>query len=58
LRVVEGRELAEVAEKMNLSISTVRRRLNRVVKRIERASGTAPANNWGPADDEPLAAAG
>lgn len=55
LRVVEGRELAEVAATMNLSISTVRRRLNRVVKRIERASGNEPANNW---SDEPLAAAG
>ncbi len=46
LRVVEGRELAEVAATMNLSISTVRRRLTRVVKRIERVSGTEPVNNW------------
>lgn len=55
LRVVEGRELAEVASKMNLSISTVRRRLNRVVKRIERVSGQEPAANW---NDTPLALAG
>jgi RNA polymerase sigma-70 factor (ECF subfamily) len=47
LRVIEGRELAEVASTMNLSISTVRRRLGRVVKRIERASGQAPSTDWG-----------
>ena len=46
LRVIEGRELAEVATTMNLSISTVRRRLGRVVKRIERASGQAPSTDW------------
>jgi hypothetical protein len=43
---------------MSLSISTVRRRLNRVVKRIERVSGRQPANGWDAADAEPLAAAG
>jgi RNA polymerase sigma-70 factor (ECF subfamily) len=64
LRVVEGRELAEVAATMKLSVSTVRRRLNRVVKRIERVSGSEPANNWtanvDALEDEemPLAAAG
>ena len=36
LRVVEGRELAEIAAATNLSISTVRRRLSRVTKRMER----------------------
>jgi RNA polymerase sigma-70 factor (ECF subfamily) len=46
LRVIEGRELAEVASTMNLSISTVRRRLGRVVKRIERVSGQSPATDW------------
>jgi RNA polymerase sigma-70 factor (ECF subfamily) len=46
LRVIEGRELAEVATAMNLSISTVRRRLGRVVKRIERASGQTAAADW------------
>jgi RNA polymerase sigma-70 factor (ECF subfamily) len=45
LRVIEGRELAEVATTMNLSVSTVRRRLGRVVKRIERASGQV-ATDW------------
>jgi hypothetical protein len=44
--VIEGRELAEVASTMNLSISTVRRRLGRVVKRIERVSGQSPATDW------------
>ncbi len=44
LRVIEGRELAEVATTMSLSISTVRRRLNRVIKRIERVSGQTPSN--------------
>jgi RNA polymerase sigma factor (sigma-70 family) len=58
LRVIEGRELSEVAATMSLSISTVRRRLNRVVKRIERVSGRQPANGWDAADAEPLAAAG
>ena len=56
LRVIEGRELAEVATAMNLSISTVRRRLGRVVKRIERASGQTPAADWTPPLE--LAAAG
>lgn len=36
LRVIEGRELAEIAALMELSISTVRRRLARVTKRMER----------------------
>ena len=54
LRVVEGRELAEVAATMNLSISTVRRRLNRVVKRISRVSGNEPVTDW----SDPIALAG
>ena len=36
LRVIEGRELSEIAAQMDLSISTVRRRLARVTKRMER----------------------
>jgi hypothetical protein len=39
----------------------VRRRLNRVVKRMARASGSEPANNWTASEDEEeiqLAAAG
>ena len=36
LRMIEGRELAEISELTNLSISTVRRRLSRVGKRMER----------------------
>jgi len=36
LRIIEGRELAEIAQVTNLSISTVRRRLTRVSKRMER----------------------
>jgi RNA polymerase sigma-70 factor, ECF subfamily len=36
LRVIEGQELAEIAEAVNLSVSTVRRRLSRVTKRMER----------------------
>jgi RNA polymerase sigma-70 factor (ECF subfamily) len=59
LRVIEGRELAEVASTMNLSISTVRRRLGRVVKRIERVSGQAPVTDWSTgAGEMELAAAG
>ena len=34
--MIEGRELAEIAQATNLSISTVRRRLTRVSKRMER----------------------
>ena len=56
LRVIEGRELAEVATTMSLSISTVRRRLGRVVKRIERVSGQQPVSDWSP--ELELAAAG
>jgi RNA polymerase sigma-70 factor (ECF subfamily) len=40
LRMIEGRELAEIAEVTNLSISTVRRRLTRVSKRMERLATT------------------
>jgi RNA polymerase sigma-70 factor, ECF subfamily len=36
LRIIEGRELSEIAALMELSISTVRRRLARVTKRMER----------------------
>jgi RNA polymerase sigma-70 factor, ECF subfamily len=36
LRIIEGRELSEIAAQMELSISTVRRRLARVTKRMER----------------------
>jgi RNA polymerase sigma-70 factor, ECF subfamily len=45
LRIIEGRELAEIAQVTNLSISTVRRRLTRVSKRMERLAandGQAP----------------
>jgi RNA polymerase sigma-70 factor (ECF subfamily) len=40
LRVLEGRELAEIAEATKLSISTVRRRLSRVSKRMERLAAS------------------
>jgi RNA polymerase sigma-70 factor (ECF subfamily) len=40
LRVIEGQELAEIAAAVNLSISTVRRRLSRVTKRMERMAQT------------------
>ena len=40
LRVLEGRELAEIATITELSISTVRRRLARVTKRMERLASS------------------
>jgi RNA polymerase sigma-70 factor (ECF subfamily) len=54
LRVIEGRELAEVATAMNLSVSTVRRRLGRVVKRIERASGQVASTDWASSVDDQM----
>jgi RNA polymerase sigma-70 factor (ECF subfamily) len=39
LRRVEGMELAEVAERMNLSLATVKRRLTAAEQRLRRAQG-------------------
>jgi DNA-directed RNA polymerase specialized sigma24 family protein len=64
LRVIEGRELSEIAALMELSISTVRRRLARVTKRMERLAAndlwSVPLNADGSDplhDGTPLAAA-